>query len=40
MTAEDTFFTALSNVATYSVSAGTLTLRDADGATQVTYTAG
>jgi len=38
MTAEDAYFTALSNVATYSVSAGTLTLRDADGATQVTYT--
>jgi len=40
MTAENAYFTALSNVATYSVSAGTLTLRDADGATQVTYTAG
>ena len=40
MTAEDAYFTALSNVATYSVSAGTLTLRDADGATQVTYVAG
>ena len=40
MTAENAYFTALSKVATYSVSAGTLTLRDADGATQVTYVAG
>jgi heat shock protein HslJ len=40
MAAESAYFAALENVATYSVSAGTLTLRDADGATQVTYIAG
>ncbi len=38
MEAEGAYFAALENVATYSVSGGTLTLRDADGATQVTYT--
>jgi heat shock protein HslJ len=40
MAAESAYFAALENVVTYSVSAGTLTLRDADGATQVTYIAG
>jgi heat shock protein HslJ len=40
MDAEAAYFAALENVATYEASGDTLTLRDADGATQVTYTAG
>ena len=39
MAVEGAYFAALENVATYAVSGGTLTLLDADGATQVRYTA-
>jgi heat shock protein HslJ len=39
MTLESQYTAALSKVTTYSISGVTLTLRDADGATQVTFTA-
>lgn len=39
MTLESQYTTALAKVATYSISGATLTLRDAGGATQVTFTA-
>lgn len=39
MTLESQFTAALAKVATYSISGTTLTLRDADGATQATFTA-
>ena len=38
MATEQQFFTALENSATYTVSGTSLNLRDADGATQVTFT--
>ncbi len=39
MQAEDSYFAVLGATTTYSISGSTLTLRNADGATQVTYTA-
>jgi heat shock protein HslJ len=39
MTLESQYTAALAKVATYSISGATLTLRDADGATQVTFAA-
>ena len=39
MTLESQYTAALAKVATYSLSGDTLTLRGADGATQVTFTA-
>ena len=39
MTLESQFTSALEKVTTYSISGVTLTLRDADGATQATFTA-
>ena len=38
MTTEDAYFAALAATAKYKISGDTLTLRDAGGATQVTYT--
>ena len=35
---ENQYFAALANVTTYQLEGNQLTLRDADGATQVTYT--
>ena len=38
METEQMFFAALENVATYQLEGSTLTLRDAGGATQATFT--
>ena len=40
MTEENAYFAALENVATFDIKGTTLTLRDVEGATQVTYTRG